>query len=108
MRFPDYLSLSLRSLRRARVRSLLTIFAIVIGATGITVMLTFVTSVKNLTAASFVKTGEIKQIQISQSTNLTYDPSGTSGGQGNGPQTGNGSSSNTTPLTLALESKIAQ
>lgn len=107
MRFLDYLSLSLRSLRRSRMRSLLTIFAIVIGATGITVMLTFVTSVKNLTVASFVKTGQIKQIQVSQSTDMRYDPTGTSGGQSNGPQTGNGSSSNTTPLTPALEAKIA-
>lgn len=107
MRFADYLSLALRSLRRSRMRSLLTIFAIVIGATGITVMLTFVTSVKNLTVASFVKTGQIKQIQVSQSTDMRYDPTGASGGQSNGPQTGNGSSPNTTPLTLALEAKIA-
>ena len=107
MRFRDYLSLSLRSLRRSRMRSLLTIFAIVIGATGITVMLTFVTSVKHLTVASFVKTGEIKQIQVSQSTDLTYDPTGSNGGQGNAPQTGSGSSSTTTPLTPALEAKIA-
>ena len=106
MRFLDYLSLSLRSLRRSRMRSLLTIFAIVIGATGITVMLTFVTSVKNLTVASFVKTGQIKQIQISQSTDMRYDPTGSNGG-GGGLQSGSGSSSTTTPLTPTLEAKIA-
>lgn len=107
MRFLDYLSFSLRSLRRSRMRSLLTIFAIVIGATGITVMLTFVTSVKNLTVASFVKTGQIKQIQISQSTDMRYDPTGSNGGGGGGLQSGSGSSSKTTPLTPALEDKIA-
>jgi ABC-type antimicrobial peptide transport system permease subunit len=105
MRFTDYLSLSLRSLRRSRVRSLLTIFAIVIGATGITVMLTFVTSVKNLTVASFVKTGQIKQIQVSQSTDMRYDPTGTSGGYNNSLKTTNASAP--TPLTPALEAKIA-
>jgi ABC-type antimicrobial peptide transport system permease subunit len=105
MRFPDYLALSLRSLRRSRVRSLLTIFAIVIGATGITVMLTFVTSVKNLTVASFVKTGQILQIQVSQSTDMRYDPTGASGGYSKGLKTG--SASTTTPLTPALEAKIA-
>jgi ABC-type antimicrobial peptide transport system permease subunit len=105
MRFPDYLSLSLRSLRRSRVRSLLTIFAIVIGATGITVMLTFVTSVKNLTVASFVKTGEIKQIQVSRATDMQYDPTGMSGGNNNSLKTA--SASTTTPLTPSLEAKIA-
>ena len=105
MRLVDYLSLSLRSLRRSKLRSLLTIFAIVIGATGITVMLTFVTSVKNLTVASFVKTGQIKQIQVSQQTNLTYDPSGTRGNYSNSPETGS-SSTPTTVLTPALEAKI--
>ncbi len=107
MRFPDYLSLSLRSLRRSRVRSLLTIFAIVIGATGITVMLTFVTSVKNLTVASFVKTGQIRQIQVSQSTDMRYDPTGASGGYSNGLKSNNAGSATTTPLTPALEAKIA-
>ena len=108
MRFADYLSLALRSLRRSRMRSLLTIFAIVIGATGITVMLTFVTSVKNLTVASFVKTGQIRQIQVAQATNLTYDPSGVNGGYGSGPQNGSDSSKSTVALTPVLEAKIAQ
>jgi len=106
MRFLDYLGLSLRSLRRSRMRSVLTIFAIVIGATGITVMLTFVTSAKKIAVASMVKTGEIRQIQVAQSTNLSYDPTGNSGGNGGGPQSG--SSAKTTPLTPALEAKIAQ
>jgi putative ABC transport system permease protein len=107
MRFADYLSLSLRSLRRSRVRSILTIFAIVIGATGITVMLTFVTSVKNLTVASFVKTGQILQIQVSQQSNLRYDPNGTNGGGGNSLATGGNSPDAPKPLTTTLESKIA-
>lgn len=107
MRFADYLSLSLRSLRRSRMRSLLTIFAIVIGATGITVMLTFVTSVKNLTVASFVKTGQIRQIQVTQSTDMRYDPTGMSGGPSSNLQSGSGSSSTTATLTPTLEAKIA-
>src|ERR1035437_8829815 len=106
MRFLDYLGLSLRSLRRSRMRSVLTIFAIVIGATGITVMLTFVTSAKKRAVTSMVKNGEIRQIQVAQSTNLSYDPTGNSGGNGGGPQSG--SSAKTNPLTAALEAKIAQ
>ena len=108
MRFLDYLSLSLRSLRRSRMRSLLTIFAIVIGATGITVMLTFVTTVKNLTVASFVKTGQIEQIQIAQATDLRYDPTGMSVQSGGGSLSGDGSTSSTTQLTAALETKISK
>jgi len=101
MRFADYVSMALRSLRRSRVRSLLTIFAIVIGATGITVMLTFVTTAKNVAIATFVHTGEIRQIQVSAVANLTYMPAGSTN---SGPPSATGK---TTELTPALEAKIA-
>jgi len=80
MRWRDYLTLSLRSLRRSRTRSLLTIAAIVIGATGITIMLTFVTSVKSYVVNQFVQSGEARQIQVSQSQNLSFNPLGNNGG----------------------------
>ena len=101
MRFADYVSMALRSLRRARVRSLLTIFAIVIGATGITVMLTFVTTMKNFAIATFVKTGEIRQIQVSEQANLSYNPTGSTN---HGPP---GATGTTTELSPTLEAKIA-
>ncbi len=98
MRFTDYFALALRSLRRSRLRSGLTISAIVVGATGLTIMLTFVTSVKNYVVNQFVQTGQIRQIQVAQTANLTYSANGNAGGfnpGGTGPQ-----------LTPALELKI--
>jgi putative ABC transport system permease protein len=80
MRWQDYLALSIRSLRRSRTRSLLTIGAIVIGATGITIMLTFVTSVKSYVVDQFTQSGEARQIQVSQSQNLFFHPLGNNGG----------------------------
>src|SRR5271169_5281655 len=101
MRMSDYLALVMRSLRRSRLRSGLTISAIVIGATGITIMLTFVTSVKNDVVNQFVQSGQIDQIQVSQTPNLTYNPSGSANGGGPPPP------GSTALLTAGLEAKIA-
>ena len=113
MRFWDYLALALRSLRRSRLRSGLTIAAIVVGATGVTIMLTFVTSVKNYIVDQFVQTGEIRQIQVGQNADLTFDPSGQSGGGGGAvaaaPTGASGSSGPAGgPVTLspALEAQV--
>ena len=99
MRFRDYLSLALRSLRRSRLRSGLTIAAILVGATGITIMLTFVTSVKHYVVQQFTETGQIRQIQVGQASDLTYSASGETKGSG-GPGRGG------TPLTPTMEATI--
>jgi putative ABC transport system permease protein len=98
MRFADYFRLSFRSLRRSKLRSGLTIAAILVGATGITVMLTFVTSVKSYVVDQFVESGQIRQIQVAQTTDLRYDASGQvdRGGPGGGG----------TALTPALEATL--
>ena len=101
MRVLDYVALVLRSLRRSKLRSGLTISAILIGSTGITVMLTFVTAVKSEVVNQFVSSGQIDQIQVAQTANLNYNPSGSIEG-GNGGQQGT-----TSPMTAALEAKIA-
>jgi ABC-type antimicrobial peptide transport system permease subunit len=115
MRFTDYLALAFRSLRRSRLRTGLTVAAIVVGATGLTVMLTFVTSVKSYVTDQFVQSGQNLQVQVSQSANLKYDPTGQSGG-GRGPTTvpapgpagtsSVGSGSAPALLTPALEASI--
>jgi putative ABC transport system permease protein len=81
MRWRDYLALSMRSLRRSRLRSFLTIFAIVIGATGITIMLTFVTSVKSYVISQFTQTGEVRQIQVGPVTSLSFSSTYSGGDQ---------------------------
>lgn len=76
----------------------MTIAAIVIGATGITVMLTFVTSVKSYVVNQFTQSGEIRQIQVSQSQNLTFSGIGNNGGP---------SAPGTKVITPSVELKIA-
>jgi ABC-type antimicrobial peptide transport system permease subunit len=59
----------------------LTIFAIVIGATGITIMLTFVTSVKGYVISQFTQTGEVRQIEVGPLTSLSWSSSSNGGNQ---------------------------
>lgn len=101
MRFLDYFRLSFRNIRRQKVRSLLTIFAIVIGATGITIMLTLVTSVKSYTLNQFTQSGQNRQISISQQTDLTYSQFG-----GGGRNTGPGASGASVRLTDATVNQL--
>src|SRR5579864_1579157 len=110
MRFRDYVALAFRSLRRSRLRSGLTVSALLVGATGITIMLTFVTSVKNYITDQFVQTGQVLQLAVSQDPNLTYDPAVGFGGQSiqAAPASGSGGgSSATSVMTPTLERKIA-
>src|SRR5439155_18825588 len=109
MRFRDYIGLAFRSLRRSRMRSGLTISALLVGATGVTIMLTFVTSVKNYVSDQFVQTGHVRQVIVSATPDLTYDPAGASFQSGPLAETpnANGSSSPTSAMTPALETKIA-
>jgi hypothetical protein len=46
MRFTDYIRMAFRNISRQKLRSSLTIFAVVIGATSVTIMLAIVFSAK--------------------------------------------------------------
>ncbi len=72
MRFSDYLLLAFRNLGRQKLRSALTIVAIIIGATSVTIMLALVTSIKSFFLQQFNATGQIRQIAVTQATDLTY------------------------------------
>ena len=48
MKYRDYFRSGMRNLRRQKLRTSLTVFAIVIGAVSVTVMLTLVTSAKEI------------------------------------------------------------
>ena len=103
MLFGDYLALAVRSLRRSRLRSGLTVAAIVIGATGVTIMLTFVTSVKDYVVSQFDQTGQVRQILVAETPNLSYDPSGNTNG---GPPSVGAGTSNTSGLDDAIETRV--
>ena len=103
MRFADYALIAFRNIRRQKMRSALTIAAIVIGATGVTVMLTFVTSIKNYTLAQFEQLGEEKQIAVGPQQNLTYNQFGNNF---NGGVTGSARGVAITPSIVARISHI--
>lgn len=65
MRFADYIALAFRNIRRQKLRSALTIFAIVIGATSVTIMLALVFSLKGFMTKQFEENGTFQQIAVS-------------------------------------------
>jgi ABC-type antimicrobial peptide transport system permease subunit len=73
MRLLDVLGTASRNLRRQKLRSALTIFAVVIGATSVTIMLALVTGAKGFFLAEVESTGQLQQIVVSQATDLDYD-----------------------------------
>lgn len=100
MRLADYIALAFRSVRRQKLRAALTIAAIVIGATGVTVMLTFVSSIKSYTLSQFEQAGEVRQIVVGPQQDLTFSQ------YGNESRDGPTSSGATVGLTPALVAKI--
>jgi putative ABC transport system permease protein len=54
------------------MRTILTIFAIVIGSVSVTVMLSLVTSAKSFLTTSFEKTGEDRRIIVTPNTGVSY------------------------------------
>ncbi len=80
MRSIDLVTTALRNLRRQKLRSALTIFAVVIGATSVTIMLALVTGVKGFFVNQFSANGTLQQIAISSQTDLSKFDDGNNGG----------------------------
>jgi ABC-type antimicrobial peptide transport system permease subunit len=72
MRFIDYIVMAFRNISRQKLRSALTIFAVVIGATSITIMLAAVFSLKGFMTKQFEGNGTFQQIAVSQQTDITW------------------------------------
>lgn len=72
MRFSDYILIAFRNIRRQKLRSALTIFAVVIGATSITIMLAAVFSLKGFMTKQFEQNGTFQQIAVSQQTDIAW------------------------------------
>lgn len=70
MRFTDYLRLSFRNIRRQKLRSSLTIFAVVIGVMSVTIMLSLVTGAKGFFLQQVEANGTLQQVAISQKADL--------------------------------------
>lgn len=72
MSFLDQLRTALRNLSRQKLRTSLTIFAIVIGAVSVTVMLSLVTSTKGFLVSSAEKIGMDKRVIVTGTPGLGY------------------------------------
>ncbi|HKU18919.1 MAG TPA: FtsX-like permease family protein [Candidatus Saccharimonadales bacterium] len=79
MRFADYIRLALRNITRQKLRSALTIFAVVIGATSVTIMLALVFSVKGFMTKQFEANGTLQQVRVSPQTDITWQDNGGGG-----------------------------
>ena len=73
MRFADYITMALRNIWRQRLRSALTIFAIVIGATSVTIMLAAVFSLKGFMTKQLEANGVFQQVAVSPQTDISWD-----------------------------------
>ena len=72
MKFTDQFRTGWRNLSRQKLRTTLTIFAIVIGAVSVTVMLSLVTSAKSFLVSSAQKTGMDKRVIVTGTPGLSY------------------------------------
>ena len=72
MKFKDKFRTGWRNLSRQKLRTSLTIFAIVIGAVSVTVMLSLVTSAKGFLMSSAQKTGMDKRVIVTGTAGLDY------------------------------------
>ena len=98
MRFIDYISIAFRNIARQKLRSALTIFAVVIGATSVTIMLALVFGAKSFFIKQLDSTGVFQQIAVSSHTDITDFNNAQNGGSGN--------CDGCTKLTDSLVSKI--
>jgi ABC-type antimicrobial peptide transport system permease subunit len=71
VKFSDYLRLSFRNIRRQKLRSALTIFAVVIGATSVTIMLALVTGAKGFFISQVESSGLLQQVAVSSKSDIT-------------------------------------
>lgn len=71
MRFSDYIKTALRNIWRQKLRSILTVFAIVIGATSVTIMLALVTGAKTFFKQQVESNGLLQQVAVSPKQDVT-------------------------------------
>ncbi|MDB5183050.1 MAG: transporter permease [Candidatus Saccharibacteria bacterium] len=81
MKLFDYIRLAFRNIRRQKLRSALTIFAVVIGATSVTIMLSLVTGAKGFFKSQVESSGLLEQVAVSPKQDITDFNSANNGGQ---------------------------
>ena len=100
MRRRDVAGQAFRSIRRQRLRSGLTIFAVMIGAGSVTIMLALVSGAQGFFLHQFESTGQLEQVVVTQATDLSYNEA--QGGGRSGPSDGTAAK-----LNDALATRVA-
>jgi ABC-type antimicrobial peptide transport system permease subunit len=80
MKLTDTVGQAFRNIGRQKLRSALTIFAVTIGATSVTIMLALVSGAQNFFVSQFSANGTLQQIAVSSQTDLTKFDDGNHGG----------------------------
>ena len=80
MKLRDVIGQAFKNIGRQKLRSALTIFAVVIGATSVTIMLALVAGAKTYFVNQFSANGTLQQVSISSQTDLTKFNQGGNGG----------------------------
>jgi putative ABC transport system permease protein len=76
----DLIGQAFKNIGRQKLRSVLTIFAVVIGATSVTIMLALVTGARGFFVNQFSANGTLQQIAVSSQTDLAKFDDGNNGG----------------------------
>ncbi len=97
MKTSDIILQSFKNVRRQKLRSALTIFAVTIGATSVTIMLALVTGAQGFFVSQFSANGTLQQIAVSSQTDLSNFNNASHGG---------GNCDSCTKLTDALAAKV--
>lgn len=98
MKFFDYIRFALKNIWRQKMRTILTIFAVIIGATSVVAMLALVFGAKNTLINLVTETGALTQINVISSTDTSNTDIFSSGNNGD---------KGTTILDDALATKLA-
>lgn len=83
MHFIDYIRLAFHNILRQKLRSVLTIFAVVIGATSVTIMLALVTGAKTFFISQFNANGTLQQVAVSPKADIVDFGEASNGGGNN-------------------------
>ena len=87
MKFFDYIRFALKNLWRQRLRSILTIIAIVVGALSVISMISLVLGASDVFVQQLRSTGALTQVRVTASTDVSSDDA-FGGGGGNTSTTG--------------------
>src|SRR5437868_2359659 len=75
----DLIGQAFKNIGRQKLRSVLTIFAVTIGATSVTIMLALVSGAQHFFVSQFSANGALQEIAVSPQTDLSKFSSGNNG-----------------------------